>query len=180
MSNGRDFKLAAAIVLASLLSGCGDSGIQDVQQWMGEVRQQTRVMVPKLSEPKKFTPFTYADKDSLDPFNASKMAIAFAKLKASSSNALKPDMDRRREVLESYPLDTLKMVGTLQKPGIGYGLVLADKTVYQVKVGNYLGQNFGMVTNVSENEIELKEIVQDAAGEWVERKTKLELQENKK
>ena len=167
-------------VLASVLAGCGDGSIPEVKQWMDEVRQQTKVSVPKLSEPKKFTPFVYVVKDSLDPYNSSKLAIALAKSKGSNANALAPNQDRRKEILESYPLDTLKMVGTLQRVGLDYGLVLAEKTVYQVKVGNYIGQNYGMVTRISENEIELKEIVQDAAGEWVERKAKLELQETRK
>ncbi len=147
---------------------------------MDETRQQTRVNVPKLSEPKKFFPFTYTQRDSIDPYDPSKLLIALAKAKDSSTSALKPDMDRRREPLESYPLDTLRMVGTLQKPGINYALVLADRTVFHLKVGNYIGQNFGMITNITETEVELKEIVQDASGEWVERQAKLELQESKK
>jgi len=72
------------------------------------------------------------------------------------------------------------MVGTLQKPGLSYALLQVDKAVYQIKVGNYVGQNFGKVTRVSETEVELKEIVQDASGEWTERQAKLELQESKK
>ena len=72
------------------------------------------------------------------------------------------------------------MVGTLQKTGLGYALIQADKTVYQAKVGNYIGQNFGMVTKVGDTAVELKEIVQDASGEWTERKAQLELQESKK
>jgi type IV pilus assembly protein PilP len=163
-----------------MLSGCGDSSNQEVQQWMTEVKQQTRVAIPKLSEPKKFAPFTYEAKGELDPFNAAKLAIALAKLKSSADNPLKPDMERRREPLESFPLDTLKMVGLLQKPGLSFALIQADKTVFQAKVGNYIGQNFGMITNITESEIEIKEIVQDAAGEWVERIAKLELQETKK
>lgn len=173
-------RVMLGVLLVSGLAGCGDGGIQEVKQWMDEVRSQTRVSVPKLSEPKKFTPFSYGARDSLDPYNPGKLAIALAKIKANSASALAPNMDRRKELLESYPLDTLKMVGTLQRVGLDYGLVLADRTVYQVKVGNYMGQNFGMVTSITENEIELKEIVQDAAGEWVERKAKLELQETKK
>jgi type IV pilus assembly protein PilP len=74
----------------------------------------------------------------------------------------------------------LKMVGTLQKPGLSYALLQTDKTIFQAKVGNYVGQNFGMITKISDSEVELKEIVQDAAGDWVERKAKLELQETKK
>ncbi|MBS0308496.1 MAG: pilus assembly protein PilP [Proteobacteria bacterium] len=176
----RTGRAALCMLLLSGLAGCGDGGIQDVKQWMDGLRQQTKVSVTKLSEPKKFTPFSYVVKDSLDPFNPSKLAIALAKSKGNSSSALAPNPDRRREALEAYPLDTLQMVGTLQKVGLDYGLVLADKTVYQVKIGNYMGQSNGIVTHISENEIELKEIVQDAAGEWVERKAKLELQEMKK
>lgn len=175
------FFCVGLLLTASLgLSGCEDDSNQEVKQWMDEVRQQTRVNVPKLSEPKKFLPFSYAAQDSVDPYNPSKLEIALAKAKANSNSALKPDMERRREPLESYPLDTLRMVGTLQKPGINYALVQADKTVFHLKVGNYIGQNFGMITNITDTEVELKEIVQDASGEWVERQAKLELQENNK
>lgn len=170
--------LAVAAVIS--ITGCDNSGMHEVRQWMDEVRQQTRVNVPPLAEPKKFLPFTYVAKDSLDPYNATKLAIALAKARSSSNSALRPDMDRRREPLESYPLDVLKMVGTLQKPRINYALVQADRTVYHLKVGNYVGQNFGMITKITETEIELKEIIQDASGEWVERQAKLELQESKK
>lgn len=171
---------AGALLAAALsLSGCDDGGRQEVQQWMNEVRQQTRVNVPKLSEPKKFLPFTYSQADNIDPYNRSKLEIALAKAKGNSNSFLRPDMDRRREALESYPLDTLRMVGTMQKPGINYALIQADRTVFHLKVGNYVGQNFGMITNITETEVELKEIVQDASGEWVERQAKLELQEIK-
>jgi type IV pilus assembly protein PilP len=175
------FYYAGVALAASLaLSGCDDGENQEVRQWMEEVRQQTKVNVPKLSEPKKFLPFNYTARDSVDPYNPSKLEIALAKAKGNSNSALKPDMERRREPLESYPLDTLRMVGTLQKPGINYALIQADKTVFHLKVGNYIGQNFGMITNITETEVELKEVVQDASGEWVERQAKLELQENKK
>jgi type IV pilus assembly protein PilP len=169
-----------SVVLLSCLAGCGDSGVQEVKQWMAETRQQTKVFIPKLAEPKVFTPFIYNAQNEIDPYNPVKLSAALAKLQAKSSSRFKPDMERRRELLESYPLDSLKMVGTLQKPGLSYALLQADKSILQAKVGNYVGQNFGMITKVGESEIEIKEIVQDASGEWVERKAKLELQENKK
>lgn len=168
-----------AVLLGLSLSGCSDNGVPDVKVWMDGVRQQTKVSIPTLSPPKKFTPFTYQGKSAVDPYNPGKLAIAFAKLQANSSG-MKPDLERRREPLEAYPIDTLKMVGTLQKPGSNYALILADKTLFQVKAGNYIGQNFGMVSGITETAVELKEIVQDASGEWVERKAKLELQETKK
>ena len=72
------------------------------------------------------------------------------------------------------------MVGTLQRPNLRYARLRADGIVYQVKVGNYIGPNFGLVTRINESEVTLREVVQDAAGEWVERTTTLQLQENKK
>lgn len=162
------------------LNGCSDGGVHEVQAWMDEVKRESRVSVPKLSEPKKFTPFIYTAKNEVDPYNPSKLAVALAKAKASSNSGFKPDLERRREPLESYPLDNLKMVGTLQKAGMSYALLQADKTLFQAKVGNYVGQNLGMITKITETEVDIKEIVQDAAGDWVERKAKLELQETKK
>lgn len=173
-------QISLCIVLSSGLAGCSDGGIQEVREWMRETRQQTKISIPKLAEPKKFTPFLYSAKDNVDPYNPSKLAVAFARLKPPSKNSLKPDLERRREPLEAYPLDTLKMVGTIQKIGLNYALVQVDKVVFQAKVGNYIGQNNGMITNISDAAVELTEIVQDATGEWVERKAKLELQEAKK
>lgn len=168
------------IVLLASLAACGDGGVHEVKQWMADVKQQTKVSIPKLAEPKKFTPFIYSAKNVVDPYNPNKLAVAFAKMQSNSGSGFKPDLERRREPLESYPLDTLKMVGTLQKTGLSFALLQADKTVFQTKVGNYIGQNFGMITKITDTEVELKEIVQDAAGDWVERKAKLELQETKK
>ncbi len=170
---------AFSLALILGLAGCGDNGVPEIKLWMDGIRQQTKVSIPTLSPPKKFTPFSYEAKNLIDPYSPSKLAVAFAKLQANSSG-MKPDLERRREPLEAYPIDVLKMVGTLQKPGLNYALILADKTLFQVRAGNYIGQNFGMVSGITETAVELKEIVQDASGEWVERKAKLELQEAKK
>lgn len=180
MMRERLLRLGLPAAAAFALSACGDAGIEDVKHWMTDIKQQTKVAVPKLSEPKKFQPFSYTAKDSLDPFNSDKLAVALAKTKSNSNSTLKPDTDRRREALEYFPLDQLKMVGTLHKAGLSYALLQVDRSVYHVKVGNYVGQNFGMITNITETEVEIKEIVQDAAGEWIERQAKLELQETSK
>jgi type IV pilus assembly protein PilP len=172
-------RFGASGLLLVTLFGCGDGGIQNVSEWMKEVRQQTRVSIKPLSEPKKFTPFAYDAKGREDPYSPNKLAVALAKSK-KDTGSIRPDLDRRREALESYPLDNLRMVGTLEKPGLTYALLQADKSVFQVKVGNYIGQNLGMVTKITDTEVELKEIIQDASGEWVEREAKLELQETQK
>lgn len=175
----RSRALVAAAAL-SMLAGCGDGGVQELRQWMGEIRRQTPVTVQKIPEPKKFAPFAYGGKDLPDPYSPVKLSVALAKMQTNSNSGLKPDFDRRKEALESYPLDSIRMVGTLQKPGLNYALLQVDKTVFHAKVGNYIGENFGMITKISETEVEVKEIVRDASGEWVERPAKLELQENKK
>jgi type IV pilus assembly protein PilP len=178
MRPSRTAKTLLCVLLPAMLAACGDDGIPEVTQWMNDTRSQARVVIPKLAEPKKFTPFTYSGKSATDPTSPAKMADAFSR--PAAANRFKPDMDRQREALEAFPLDGLKMVGTLRKEGANYALVQADRTIYRARVGNYIGQSYGQVTKITDSEVELKEIVQDASGEWVERAAKLELQESKK
>src|SRR3954469_14004597 len=106
-----------AALLPLLLAGCGDSDVQEVRTWMKQVDSQARVAVPPLAEPKTFIPFAYLQKDELDPFNPNKLLAELAK-QAGNGGGLKPDLERRKELLESYPLDTVKMVGTIEKRGV--------------------------------------------------------------
>lgn len=173
-------KIPVLALPALILSACGDNGLSEVKGWMESVRKETHVAIPKVSEPKVYVPAPYTGKSETDPFNPSKLLVVLARIKAESNNGLRPDMERRREALEAFPLDAMKMVGTIEKDNIKQVLLQVDKTIYQAKLGNYVGQNFGVITKMSDNEIEIKEIVQDAAGDWTERKAKLELQESKK
>jgi type IV pilus assembly protein PilP len=169
------------VVMPIVLAACGGGGVQEVQQWMDRVKQETRPSIPKLVEPKDFIPYTYDKKDELDPFNPAKLQSALAKMNPGSAHGIRPDLDRRKEALEAFPLDALKMVGTLTEGPNHYALLEADsKGVYQVKAGNYVGQNFGLVTKVNADSIEIKEIYLDSGGDWAERTQKLELQEAKK
>ena len=172
-------RLFGAFLLPALLSACGSGSQSDVQEWMDGVKKETHVNVPKLSEPKVFVPVAYAGKNEIDPFDPDKLLVVFARMK-SSNKGLVPNKDRQPEVLESFPLDAIKMVGTIEKPGTKYALVQVDKTIFQVKVGNYMGQSLGRVVKLTQSEIDLKETVQDATGEWIEREAKLELQETTK
>jgi len=169
-----------AIVALLNLTGCGDNGVTELQQWMESVTKETRVVVAKVSEPKVYVPVIYSGKTDLDPFNPAKLLVALARMKAESNNGLRPDMERRKEVLEAYSLDELKMVGVIERSTARHALIQVDKSVFQAKVGNYIGPNFGLITKITDTNLELKEIVQDAAGEWIERKATLELQETKK
>jgi type IV pilus assembly protein PilP len=170
-------KKFAPLVCALLLTACGESDVQQVRSWMKEVEAQTKPTVKPLPEPKTYVPFAYAAGDALDPFNPSKLLTELAKGRPGGAQA--PDQNRRKEFLESFPLDAMKMVGTLEKNNTVNGLVQIDRTVYQVKKGQYVGQNYGLITGVTEDAITVREIVQDAAGDWVERMSKLELQESK-
>ncbi|MFL6707794.1 MAG: pilus assembly protein PilP [Massilia sp.] len=164
---------------ALLLAGCGASDVREVQDWMAQVKKDTRVSVKPIAEPKTFLPFAYTARESLDPFTPNKLLAELARAAANTNDKLKPDMNRRRELLENYPLDTLSMVGTIEKSGVSYALIQLDRQVYQVKTGQHIGQNFGTVVAVSDGAVNIKEVVQDAGGEWVERLAKLELQESK-
>jgi type IV pilus assembly protein PilP len=170
--------LAWAMV-AVLLSACSDSDVKEVKDWMGEVKKDTKVAVAPLNEPKTFIPFAYTAREETDPFSPNKLLAELARAAERDDSKFKPDMGRRKELLESYPLDSFNMVGVLQKAGINYALLQQDRAVFQVRVGQRLGQNYGLVTSVTDSVINIKEVVQDAGGEWVERLSKLELQESK-
>ncbi|HQZ44630.1 MAG TPA: pilus assembly protein PilP, partial [Usitatibacteraceae bacterium] len=119
-----------------------------------------------------FEPFTYEGFDLPDPFKPRKINS-----KEGGAGGIAPDLNRRKEPLEAYPLEQLKMVGTLEQGKEMFAIVRADKTLYRVKKGNYMGQNFGLITDVTDADIKLKEIVQDSAGDWAERQSVLPLLE---
>jgi type IV pilus assembly protein PilP len=172
-----------AISLALLLTACGSSSQEELQQWMSQQRAETKPRVQPIPEPKKFTPQAYTQEASTDPFSNQKLTQALKRESSqSTSNAalVAPELARRKEPLESFPLDSMKMVGSMVKEGKPVALVRVDNLLYQVKPGNYLGQNFGKIVKVGETEVVLREIVQDAAGEWIERTATLQLQERSK
>jgi type IV pilus assembly protein PilP len=151
---------------------------------MAEQRATTKPQVQPIPEPKKFTPENYALEGSTDPFSMVKLTQALKRdaQQAGSASAalLTPELNRRKEPLEAFPLDSMTMVGSLIKQGQPVALVKVDNLLYQVRPGNYLGQNYGRITKVGESEVVLRELVQDAAGEWVERTATLQLQEKSK
>ena len=168
-----------AVLVTLLLTACGSSD-QELQAWMAEQRNQSRARVERLPEPTKFSPQAYTQEGSVEPFSNQKLAQALkrdSKLSIADTALIAPELARRKEPLEASPLDSVSMVGSLVKLGQPVALVRVDNLLYQVRVGNYLGQNYGRITKVSETGVSLREIVQDAAGEWIERTATLQLQE---
>ena len=163
-----------ALFLACLgLAACGGEEHQDLRQWMKESTKDFKGKIPPLPEIKSFPAVAYEAGDLLYPYNAAKIEPE----RKAGGGALKPDLDRRKEPLEAYPLESLKMVGALIKGKMVYALIQADKNLHQVKIGNYMGQNFGIITDVSETEVKLKELVPDSLGDYMERTSTLQLQE---
>jgi type IV pilus assembly protein PilP len=173
----------AALGVAAALAGCSGSEHDELQAWMEQQRTQTRPAVQPIPEPKKYQPQAYTQEASTDPFSREKLAQALKRESTQSSASaalIAPELNRRKEPLEAYPLDAMSMVGSLMKDGQPIALLRVDNLIYQVKVGNYLGQNYGRITKVSETEVVLRELVQDATGEWIERAATLQLQERSK
>lgn len=159
-----------ALIAATLLAACGGGDDKDIKAWMNEQGASARGKIQAIPPIRPYEPFTYNAFGQPDPFKPRKIE--------SAKGTRGPDLARRKEALEAFPLETLTMVGTLQKGRTTVGLVKAsDNRVFQVRQGNYLGQNFGVITTISDAEISLKELFQDGAGDWAERQSKIMLQE---
>jgi type IV pilus assembly protein PilP len=166
-------RILVPLALAGVVSGCS-SELDELKTFVRESEKGLPRRIEPLPAVKPFEPFTYEGFDLPDPFQPRKLAPP---KEGGAAGGVAPDLNRRKEPLEAFPLEQLKMVGTLSQAGETYALVHADKTLYRVKKGNYMGQNFGLITQVTETEIKLKEIVQDSAGDWAERQSVLPLLE---
>ena len=166
----RRLLLPAAVAL--VLGGCS-SELDELKSFVRDSEKGLPRRIDPLPAVKPFEPFTYEGFDLPDPFKPRKLTGP----REGAGGGVAPDLNRRKEPLEAFPLEQLKMVGTLSQSKDTYAIVRADKTLYRVKKGNYMGQNFGLISDVTESEIKLKEIVQDSAGDWAERQSVLPLLE---
>ena len=162
------------LVLACALASCGGEQYSDLRQFVKDSENLPHGRIPPLPDVKPYEPFTYDAYNLVDPFKPRKIEPP----KNAAAGGIQPDLNRRKEPLEAYPLENLRMVGTLQQNKQTFALVKSpDNNLFRVKSGNYLGQNFGLITEISESTIKLKEIVQDSGGDWTERVSTLTLTE---
>jgi len=163
------------IQLCLLITACGGGKGDDLDKFMEESVKNMHVKIEPLPEVKPYVPLQYnADGSLSDPFKSRKAQAA-----NSGGGNLQPNLNRPKEALEAYPLESLKYVGSIEKAKLKYALIKTpDDTVQQVKIGNYMGQNFGVVIGITESGVMLKEIAQDElSGDWVERSASVNLQE---
>ena len=154
------------IVLCMGLAACGSEQFSDLKQFVKDSDNLPHGRIAPLPEVKPYEPFAYDAYNLVDPFKPRKIEPP----KTAGGGGIQPDLTRRKEPLEAYPLENLRMVGTLQQNKSNFALVKTpDNNLFRVKVGNYLGQNFGLITEISESTIKLKELVQDSSGDWTER-----------
>lgn len=168
-------------ILAFCLSiaACSGNGHEDLELWMSENSKDLRPNIPKLPEVKPYEAVSYDPQGLPDPFKSSKIEPESRSKQAGKGSAFQPDIEAREmrnSILEKYPLESLKMIGYLNVNKRPMAVVQVDDKVRQVKVGEYLGLDFGMVTQISDTEIKLRELIQDSAGDWSERESSLLLQ----
>lgn len=163
-------------IIAISLTACGSGEFQDLQQYIKEVKSRSGDPIPDLPEAKPYERFLYEDADLRDPF---KPTIKLATNTGSSFvNQLRPNTNRDAEALEQFPLDTLRMVGSLKQDDEKWGVVkTTDGFIYRVKRGNHVGKNFGKITRITDDEIEILEIISDGMGGWIERQAALKISE---
>lgn len=162
------------------LTGCSQTDQDELQVWMSTERNAIKPQVKPIPEPSKFIPQTYGSEQMTPPFSAEKLASVMRGATTTimtNSTLIEPELNRRKEPLEAYPLDTMRMVGSILSQGQLVAIVKVDNLLYQVRAGSYLGQNYGRINNITETQVVLREIVQDSAGEWTERPATLQLQE---
>jgi len=168
-------RVAAAATGVAMLAACGGEEQSELRQELATMTKDLRGKVDPLPQVKVFEPVPYKGESLVDPFVPGRIVVTQVS-GGGGGGGVQPDLNRPKEPLESFPMESIKMVGTLSQNQDMYALVRAGANLFRVKKGNYLGQNFGVITGIDEGQISVKEVVQDSGGDWVERSTSLQMQ----
>jgi type IV pilus assembly protein PilP len=173
--------VAAAAAALVLLGACGGEEFGDLKAELNERSKDFRGRVEPLPQVRPYEPVPYTAESVVDPFRPDRIDVAGGpRGPRVETSKMAPDLNRPKEPLEAFPLEALQMLGTITQNRDTFALVKAGPNLYRIKKGNYMGLNFGVVTGIDEVQINLKELVQDGQGEWVERATALQLVEIRK
>jgi type IV pilus assembly protein PilP len=173
-------RLLVLAACVGMLSACSGDQHSDLKKELDDMTKGLRGRVDPLPQVRPYEPVPYQAENEVDPFRPDRIEVAMQKTPGAGQSGIKPDLDRPKEPLEAFPLESIQMVGSLTQGRETFGLVKAGPNLYRVKKGNYMGQNFGVITGIDEAQISLKELIQEGSGEWVERSSSLQLQEVKK
>jgi len=169
-------RMIVVLGMVTLVTACGDDGMQDLKQFVKKVKARKPGRIDPLPEIKQIETFVYVPGNRRNPFLPTQAEESEEGLQ--DGNGLLPDSNRRKEELEQFPLDSIRMVGTVDLNETFWGLVKTkDKTIYRIKVGNYMGQNHGQITSISEDKIELTEIIPKKPSGFMERQASVSLSE---
>jgi type IV pilus assembly protein PilP len=164
----------------ALLAACGGEEQGELRQELASMTKDMRGKVDPLPQVRSYEPVPYKGDNLIDPFVPGRIVVSQAAgAGAGAGGGVQPDLNRPKEPLESFSLEAIQMVGTLSQGKDMFALVRAGANLFRVKKGNYMGQNFGVITGIDEGQINLKEVVQDAGGDWVERSTTVQMSEGK-
>ncbi len=174
-------KRGMVVVAALAVAACGGDEHSDLKQELHQLTKDFRGRVDPLPQVRPYEPVPYTAEGQVDPFRPERIDVAALRAAPSASNSrIEKERDRPKEPLEAFPLESIQMLGTITQHKETFALVKAGPNLYRVRRGNYMGQNFGVVTSIDESQISLKELVQDSGGEWVERDSALQLVETKR
>jgi type IV pilus assembly protein PilP len=170
--------LSLSCVIFLSLVGCSNEDFSDLNKYIKAVKAKPKGGIDPLPERKAIEPFAFKADNLRDPFKPiesptapeDKVAVVVA-----NGSGIRPDTNRRREELEAFQLDSLKMVGTVVMNATLWGLIKVDNTIYRVKTGNYMGKNYGKIIHIDTDKIEIMEIVSDKPGAWREQQASLVL-----
>ena len=160
------------LCLAAVLTACGASEDDELQQWMQDARQHVSTTVQPLPQPKPYAPREYTTTKQTDPFSVQKVA------ELSRAQNESPEPNRRREPLEDYPLEAFKLLGTMKRNGEAEAVLSVGDKTQHVHVGQYIGQNYGRIVRIGDQELTLRELVREGTAEWKEKMTTLKVQES--
>jgi type IV pilus assembly protein PilP len=174
--------IASMLAAAALAAGCSGDEHGDLKQELNNLTKDMRGRVDPLPQVKPYEPVPYTAEGQIDPFRPERIEVAQAGRAAATASTSLIDEQKKRppEPLEAFPLESIQMLGTITQNKETFALVKAGPNLYRVKKGNYMGQNFGVITGIDEAQISLKELVQDSTGDWVERISSLQLVEAKR